>query len=108
LAGGGNDKATTLRRKLLADAFEVADLPHDHFNAFQDVLSGSVTRLNACRGGQKFSTPSSSSSSMMALDTPGWEVQYAGCFGQVQLRGEPPLVQNRIGEGSSNLAWRRS
>jgi hypothetical protein len=28
----------SLRRKLLADAFEVADLLHDHFNAFQDVL----------------------------------------------------------------------
>jgi hypothetical protein len=38
----------------------------------------------------------------MALDTPGWEVQYAGCFGQVQS------AANRLGktggEGSSNLA----
>jgi hypothetical protein len=35
---------------------------------------------------------------MMALDTPGWEVQYAGCFGQVQsaanrLLAKPELVK---------------
>jgi hypothetical protein len=39
----------------------------------------------------------------MALDTPGWEVQYAGCFGQ-DPRRTASLYKTGIGEGSSNLA----
>ena len=74
--GGDRQRAGVLFENL-ADALEVGDLAHDDLDRLEHLRPGSVTRRRRLPWRAKMSTPSSSSSSRMALRCPGCEVNSA-------------------------------